>query len=87
MMYNNVLVPVTVHFNILIFTVFKLFLITLHPPIHLLRRGVLNNAAFIRKLVVNSMVKLLQNFLRYKYNCLIYSHILNQAGLEELSVI
>ena len=37
-MYNNVLVPVTVHFNILIFTVFKLFLITLHPPIHLLRR-------------------------------------------------
>ncbi len=33
------------------------------------------------------MVKLLQNFSRYKYNCLIYSYILNQAGLEELSVI
>lgn len=86
MVYNNVFVLVTVHFNILIFTVFKLFLITLHPPIHLLRRDVLNNAAFIREPVVNSMVKLLQNFSRYKYNCLIYSHILNPAGLRELSV-
>lgn len=56
------------------------------PPIHLLRRDVLNNAAFIREPVVNSMVKLLQNFSRYKYNCLIYSHILNPAGLRELSV-
>lgn len=55
-------------------------------PIHLLRRDVLNNAAFIREPVVNSMVKLLQNFSRYKYNCLIYSHILNPAGLRELSV-
>lgn len=55
-------------------------------PIHLLRRDVLNNAAFIREPVVNSMVKLLQNFSHCKHNCLIYSHILNPAGLRELSV-